>query len=312
MTATRSIHAAVSAGLLAVTLGLGTCANQGPAVVNPHAVPATRALPAETVIARYTGGIITAADLDAAIGAISGPERLEYTTPEPLREMVDALVDRKLMAQAARKAKLDQDPAVKSRLAASPGAAPAPPPDVVLAEEYLQRELRRAPPAVETDISRYYREHQAEFTVPARARVSRAVAVTEAAAERLRDDLAQAATLSQIRQKDPSHTAILDEVWIQDRPKKGEMETMALSLKPGAVSPVFRTDAGFAALRVEERVPARLRPLDEVRDGIRARLEEEGRQAAVSRVRVELRKGVTVHIDESALLSYATAVPSRR
>ena len=281
-----------------------------PAGTSPHGAPAPAPVPIETIIARFGGETITAADLDAAIRTVPGAERLEYTTAEPLRELTQALVDRRLMARAARQAGLHQDPAKKAQLEQPDGRAPLP--EQVLAETYLQRELDKVPAPTTAQIEGYYREHAAEFTVPVRARVIRVVAATEAAAERLRGELARGATLQQIRDTDPAHIVQLDEVWIQDRPKKNQVEIQALRLKPGAASPVFQANAGFMTLRVEEMAPAKPRPLVEVREGIDARLREDGRQAAALRVRAELRKGVTVTLDEPALMAYAKAAPTNR
>ena len=65
---------------------------------------APRHLAPDTVMARVGAEVVTAGEVDAAINAVAGPERLEYRSPAPLRDMVEALVDRKLMAQAARAA----------------------------------------------------------------------------------------------------------------------------------------------------------------------------------------------------------------
>jgi peptidyl-prolyl cis-trans isomerase C len=304
----QSWRALLSAGLLMGLVATGTGAAEETPIMNPHGGPAAAAVPPATVIARFNGEAITAGDLDAAIAGISGPERLEYATPEPLHELVDALVDRKLMARAARKAGLDRDPAVRSQLDQTPAASP---PEQVLAEAYLERELRKVPVPTQQQIGSYYREHQAEFTVPARVRVTRVVTATKATAERLRADLAQGATVQQIRENDPAHTVLLDSIWIHERPRMNEMEAIALGLKPGQASPVLETDTGFAALRVEEAALARLRPLTEVRNGVLARLQDEQRQAALAGIRGDLRKGLTVQIEEDALVSYAGAARDR-
>jgi peptidyl-prolyl cis-trans isomerase C len=303
----------MSSRCAALFAGLVVLADPGagaPRVVNPHVVPAPVArLAAGTVIARFDGGTITAGDLDAAIAAVTGPERLEFKTPEPLREMVQGLVDRRLMAQAARAAGLDRDTVVKSRLD-SQGKGAAGLAEQLLADAWLEREIAGVPGPTDSDVARYYRGHVGEFTVPVRVRVTRAVAATEAAAEKLRAALARGDSPAQLRAADPQHTVHVDEVWLQDRPKKNELETIAFGLKSSATSPVFEVETGFAVLRAEETAPVKVRPLADVRGGIEARLEEEHRQAVTARTRAALRKGIAVAVDEAALAAYVRAAAS--
>jgi parvulin-like peptidyl-prolyl isomerase len=282
--------------VMLVAVGSGAAAATG------ATAPATPAASPE-VIARVDQEIITRRDLDEAVAATVGPERLEYRTAEPLRGLVETLIDRKLMAHAAQKAGLDQDAVVKSRLDA-PADDSAIAREHILAEVYLERELAKVPTPTEAEISRYYREHPGEFTVPARVRVTRVLIATAAAGERMRTALAQGATFEALQQQDAEHTLRMDQVWLQDSPKKGEMETIALGLQPGEVSGVFPTATGFAVLRAEERRAAQIRPLGDVAPGIRARMEDERRQAAASRIRAQLREGVTVTIDDEALSAY--------
>lgn len=264
------------------------------------------AVPPDMVMARFGEDTITAQDLDAAIGGISGPERFEYQSPEPLREMIEGLVDERLMAQAARSAGLDRDAGIRARLGATPGGV-SPRPDQVLAEAYLERELSKSPRPSESDITRYYREHPAEFAIPARVRVTRAVAATTAAAEKLRAALARGDSPGELRAVEPQHTLSVDEVWLPDRPRKDVLEKVAFALKPGATSQPVELPSGYAVLRAEERSPAGVRPFAEVRGGIEARLEEERRRAVTERTRLLLRKGVIVSVDEAAVAAYLQA-----
>jgi parvulin-like peptidyl-prolyl isomerase len=302
-----SCGAVLGAGLVMIAGAIAAETHAPPPIANPHLAPApVAALPGGTVIARFDGGTVTAADLDAAVAEVRGPERLEYRTAEPLRELVDALVDRQLMARAARAARLDQDAEVKMRLSAVPGDAKLQA-DMLLAEAWLEREIARSPPVTDQDIARSYRARAAEFTVPARVRVTRVVAATEAAAGRLRDRLARGASAAALREIDPGHVVSVDEVWIQDRPKRGDMEQIVFGLKAGASSDVFRVAAGFAAVRVEQIAAPRQRPLSEVRQGIRAGLEDERRRKVAAERRAALRKGTTVTIDDAAFAAYVQA-----
>jgi hypothetical protein len=55
----------------------------------------------------------------------------------------------------------------------------------------------------------------------------------------------------------------------------GAFEDVVFALKPGAVSPVFRTEFGFHIAKLIERLPAGIPRLEDVRDRIEAHLLEE-------------------------------------
>jgi len=263
-------------------------------------------LPPGTVLATAGAHRVTAGDLDAAIMAMPLPDRMEYAGSDNIRELLDSLVDRKLMADVARSEGLAADPVVKQMLGKD--APPGMTEEQVLAGVWLETALAKAPPPGEAEVSRYYRDHAAEFHVPARLRVTRAVAADEAAAGLLREALGRGATLAQLRERIPGKASSVEDLWLQDTAKKPESTAIALRLQTGQVSDVLPLAGGFAVFRVEERAPARERPLDEVRPGIRAQLQETARREELDKIRVSLRKNVAVEVDEQRLASYLPPV----
>lgn len=294
----RTRRTATATGLLFACV-VAACDRQPPEPVPPAAPPempadhpalgeASRAsprLPPATVLARVGTDVITAGDVDAAIGAMPGPERLEYTSPEMVQDLVELLVDRKLLAMAMARAR---------------GADPQSP-----------VEATGEPPG-EAEIAAYYREHAADFTEPARVLATRATATTDVSAEGLRRRLAGGATVSDLIATEALNA---DQVWLQDVPKKPEATAVALALRPGEVSRPIPVTGGFLVVRADQVVPARLRPMAEVRAGILAGLEDAARQAAAAAQRESLRKDVPVTLDQALIASYpapAEAPPGAR
>ncbi len=136
------------------------------------------------------------------------------------------------------------------------------------------------------DIEAYYLEHQADYAVPEQVRIrhlvvsrqgrTEAEAATRAAeargllaaggdfrevAERFSDDAPP-------QRGEPSSFLEKDDVL-------AEFAGFLFGGADGPVSPVIATAAGFHVLKVEERRPASVRSLDEVRQGIADRLMEE-------------------------------------
>lgn len=262
-----------------------------PSLAEAPAAPASR-LPPETVLATVGDATVTAGDVEAALAGMPNADRLGYVTTEAVRELVEMLADRRLMAKAARAAGLDRDPVMKEMLAAPPAGVGA---DDMLAEVWLEDELAKSAAPGPAEVERYYRENPAEFTEPARVRVTRVTAASEAEAERLRGELARGARAAALG---------ASELWLQDVPKAPATTTAALGLRVGEVSPVLPAAGGWVVMRAEETAPARQRGLEEVRAGIQAGLEERRRQETLGALREKLRRGVTVRVDEAAISSF--------
>lgn len=289
---------------LAGVLLLGACGRQAPAPVNalPASHPplddgaaATPALPPETVLARAGDVVITVADADAARALMPAGDRLEIAaSAAAVDDFVRSLVDQRLMAAAARRDGMAQDlPA---------GSADEQRRE--LARRWLDAELGHMPMPSAADVEAYYRSHRGMFAEPARVRASRVVAQDEAGARRARSELARGAPVEEARrQAGPGAQA--GELWLQDVPGAIPLEADAVKLMPGAVGEVGAVAGGFAVLRVEEQRPARVRPFDEVREGIRIRLADEARQLAADAARKRLRGDVAVVLEPAAMTSYA-------
>ncbi|MBM4195763.1 MAG: hypothetical protein FJ197_01510 [Gammaproteobacteria bacterium] len=182
------------------------------APVAPPKAPEPK-LPPATVLARAGTATITAGDVVAALDSMSPAERMLYANQTELRDLVERLADRSLMAAAARAAGLEQGPVMQAMLEEPPPGMTA---EQMLAEVWLETELAGAAALAPNAVEDYYVANAAEFV-----------------------------------------------------------------------------DANGAP-----------QPLDAVRDTIRARLEAERRQSALSDLRARLRKGGSVALDESALASF--------
>ena len=296
---TEMIHRPLVASigvLLMISLTLITgCIGDTPEPPNP-----TNQATSATVLARVDGAAITTADLERAIINTPRPGQLEYINLPQRQELLEALINRKLMARQARVDGLDRDPAVAKSLetvANDPSES-----ERILAGEYLDTQL--AAGQVNTAaIEAYYRERPAEFTEAERVRVTRAVMPDEDTARMSRDWLLKGANAAELKTR-AGGLGQVGSIWLQRRGEPGPMEHAAFALDPGEVSAVFPVHSGLAVLRVDERIPARLRPLSEVRAGIVARLNQGHRLQDQADLLARLRKNATVTIDQGALAAY--------
>jgi len=247
----------------------------------------------DTVLATAGTRRVTAADVTAALAGMPGADRQGYATPAALRELVESLADRRLMADAARAQGLDRDPVMQEMLGMPPAGTD---PELMLAEVWLESELARTAPPGVAEAERHYREHPDEFREPARVRVSRVTAATEAQAEQLRATLAGGEAV-----------AGADTLWLQDVAVAPDSTRVALQAAPGDVTPVLPAAEGYLVMRVEEKLGPRVRSLEEAQPGILAALESRRRQEALAALRVRLRKDVVVQVDDAAVAAYLGA-----
>ncbi len=139
------------------------------------------------------------------------------------------------------------------------------------------------PPA---DIEAYYREHQADYAVPEQVRIrhlvvsrqNRTEAEAAARAAEARSLLAAGGDFHEVAERfsdDTSRERGEPSSFLEKDDVLAEFAGFLFGGGDGPVSPVIATAAGFHVLKVEERRPASVKSLDEVRPEIAARLMEE-------------------------------------
>lgn len=123
------------------------------AVLSSGCEKSARAVKSETV-ATVAGDKISAAELNLALSRLG--ELNEAQTAEAKGKLLQALIDQRLVAQAAQKAGLDKEPAV--------GVAMAQASRQVLAEAYAERSFKDVAKPSETEIADYYNRHPELFS----------------------------------------------------------------------------------------------------------------------------------------------------
>lgn len=173
-----------------------------------------------------------------------------------------------------------------------------------------------APPITETTIASYFAEHADEFREAEKVALRVLRTDERAAAERARRELAAGAEFAAVARRlslDPTaeQGGAQGELTRDDLPP--ELAEAAFRLPPGGVSEVLRTSGGFYLLRVDERIPARVSPLAEVRDEIRRRLVGARADRALARFVAEARSRYAVQVfDRNLPFVYGGEFPVSR
>lgn len=244
------------------------------------------------VVAEGGGLTITAGELQARFAEQAPPARASLKSLERRKQFLDNLVRFELLARAAEREGLAQDPEVQFALK-----------QAMIARAH-QRFLasRTGADVPEADIQRYYAEHADEFSRAGRVHAEVVlVAAAEGSSERAAR-LAQAKKLlARVLAEEPRHPGALAAVARErsddaaTRPLGGdlglrtreelaaygkELAEAAFTLAVNQTSPaVVETSRGFYLLRVTERQEEQTRTLAEVRGRIAARLADERKEA---------------------------------
>lgn len=132
--------------------------------------------------------------------------------------------------------------------------------------------------ASEADIQAWYDQHKADYTQPQRNRYSVIQTKTEADANALLTQLKGGASFTELAKNksiDPiSARKGGDMGWLEPATTPDELKNAGLTEK-GQMSGVIKSSVGFLIVRLDDIQPEQVKPLDEVRDAIAAKVKQE-------------------------------------
>lgn len=218
---------------------------------------------------------LTRADYEAALSVVP-KERRETMTPSVKQTMVflEAVMVYRKLAQEARELGLDQDPVVAQEMRQAADRSLG-----LRRLEALEAGLKI--PDFTAAAQERYLVKKADFTVPEAVRAAHILIATKD-----RSDAEALNRAKQVRAKAVSgadFTALAREY--SDDPSKDKndgdlgmfgrkqmvkpFEDAAFAMtKPGEISPVVKSQFGYHIIRLAEKQPERVKPFDEVKDGL--------------------------------------------
>jgi peptidyl-prolyl cis-trans isomerase C len=254
------------------------------------------------VVAQTGSVTVTTQELTQALKAMPQSQQFEYLTDEGRKVLIQMLIDWKLLAQEAVKEGLEQDEAVKAALKSTSGSAGER--EQVLGSALLRRRMQQLPPVTDAQIQDYFLSHTNEFALPARIKVSRILFDKKEKAQEALSALREGMPFENYKQQHPQSKIKVDTLWLQHTENPSGLETAAAGLAAGELSDILPVDAGYCLVRVEEKIPARSRPLEEVRESLKAKLQTEREQELAATITQSLRNGSSITINESLLEGY--------
>jgi len=196
-----------------------------------------------------------------AQGLIGEGEPLDASS-DMFRQVLDGVIDQKLLAAEAVKRKLEQDPAVQRRLAAAR--------DRILGDVLVERSVERA--VNENNIRGLYQELQRSTRPSEEFRARQIVTTTEAEAQAVTKLLAAGATFESLVLAKSTDAATRfsggDLGYFTTDVMPDGYEAALKDAKAGQVVGPFQTDAGWVLLKVEDRRPEQPISLEEAKPQI--------------------------------------------
>lgn len=259
------------------------------------------ATPPEEVVAVVNGMEITRAEYEAA-AARKSPADGERLSSDEKREVVDGLVEEKILYLEALRLGLDRDPKVQKVMVNT------------LLREQVYANVRNADFS-EAELEAYFEAHRGEFVVPEKVQIKRIlVTVSEARsegaaraeAERIRaevtlDTFSDAAGRYS---EDPYRRRGGDVGFVSREGKPGldpAVVDRAFALELDAISEVFRGDDGFNVITVASRRERVDRTYEQMKGSVLRKVKNERMKALYDTYVAERRGGVKVKVDQRAL-----------
>lgn len=256
------------------------------------------------VLARVGDETITVGDLSEAINNQDPFIRRRYTSLEQRKKLLQQMVQFKVLAQEAKRRKIDEDPEVLRRVQRLM---------INRMMQKLQSELVSLEQISDADVKAYYDKHRALYQQPEKVRVSQIVTKTKEEAERVRalldkkpGDTRYFAELVSLYSEDPASRAQQGDIDFFARdddsvPEAVRKAAFGLEKLWQVAGPLALSDGRYVVLmKTGHREPVN-RSLEDEKAQIKNRLFNERRQQAVEKYVEELKQKAKVEIVEENL-----------
>jgi len=284
--------------------------------------------PLTATVALVNDEPITVQELQSAIAETNdnGSQTLEATPEEKeelARRLLEQLIERKMLLQEARRLQIqltegelnerlseiregvDEEAFLRylseQKLTKEGWESSAR--ETLLIEKLLNQLVGDQISLPEEELLAYYDSHLEEWNVPEQIKLRQILVETETEAEAIRQSLAEGADFAEVAR---THAETLPFGNAGDLGYRSAAE-LPVEFEPlfaaeiGSVSGVIKTPFGYHLVKVEDRLPARTLPFEEVKERIYQTLLEGKREALFSRWFENVRLKTEVKINEELL-----------
>ncbi|MEA2101533.1 MAG: peptidylprolyl isomerase [Thermodesulfobacteriota bacterium] len=247
----------------------------------------------EHVLARIGDDVILESDMDAILSQVPDEYRARFDTPEARKEILEKMVDVKVLAWEAKNRGIDNKAEVKLKLEYLK--------DQILASE-LEKDLLDEVSLEDADLKEYYNGHKDEFASPMRVKARHIlIKDDQKKAEEILEKLKKGgdfAVLARDNSDCPSKTKGGELGWFSKGRMDPAFEKAAFSLKKGETSGVVKSSFGYHIIQVEDIKPKAIKEFDKVKASIEANLKKKRQEKIVSDAKDKIKDKIKVEINE--------------
>ncbi len=217
------------------------------------------------IVAKAGGIVFHDSDIDREIRAM--PDSLQHIGSDPIArgQVLNVLIRRSILSQQAREVGLDRNPQIVSQIERAE--------NTILIEALENWQVSQTPEPTEDQITKYYKDHLTNFTIPEQIHARHILVGSEKIAwqilKKLGRDRDSFAALAATHSLDDSNKALGGDLnWFPRGIMVEAFEKAAFALKEGGISKPVQTQFGWHIIEALGKRPAHTKSLDESRDEI--------------------------------------------
>jgi len=229
--------------------------------------------------------------------------------PEEKAQFLETWVKINLFAAEAKTMKLDEDLAFKAKFAKVR--------DSLLAQEFIRKELEKAPVVTPEDIKKFYDEHKKEFVKPESAHVrhilikvdenadDKAKKAAEAKAKDIKKKLDAGKDFAELAKEfsdDPGSKQKGGDLGFFPKGRMvPEFEKVAFELKPKEISNPVKTNFGYHILQLVEKKPQEEIKYEEISRELEEKLKAQKQEEYIEEISEKLKTKYPVKINKELI-----------
>ena len=308
------LRALALAALLAALVGPVPFGTPGDAAAATKKAAARKpADPKDQVLVRVGKTTITRGDFESRIDQLPAQFKGQVSTPEQKKAFLDRLIEERVWLETAAANGIEKRPDVQVQIANYRRD--------MLIRTYLTEAMGKVPAPSDSAIAAYYAAHQPEYMAEEQVKVRhiqvKDAKTAKAVGKELKKPGADFAALAKqysvdtvSKDKGGDLGSVQKSGFFGSLGRQPALAESAFAAPVGKVEGPIKTGLGYHFIEVTDRVPAKARPLEDVKANISRQLAQEGQQAFYQESLAAAKAGLKVSTNDAAIDSLVNAQKS--
>jgi peptidyl-prolyl cis-trans isomerase C len=240
---------------------------------------------------------ITEADLDREMKNLPEFAQAMFAGSSGKERFLDELIKKEILYQEALKKGIDKDPQYKAKVEDFK--------KITLVGLLLERVIEEKSKVTPEDVKEYYEKNKDEVSPATQIRVSQIIVKTSDEANSIYEKLKKGEDFAKIAKQssiDPGSAKSGGDLgYLGKGQMKPEIESVAVKLKVGQISPPVKISGGYLLVKVTDKKLGKPLEFDKVKNLIAQRLAAEKQKVAFDSYLDELRKTYKVEMNKEAI-----------